>query len=142
MVVVGIAERAISQAVFKIGDLDLVPLLWRRRRKKDEQRQLEQQILPVAIDQVEELLVDKDAPVAVLASRGNIERAIRELLRTTTIPEHIEQGEGRRFFSARTQAAQGILAHIRSTGAQSILLDIGKKVMIRQPGRRSDPSPC
>ncbi len=118
-VITGVAERAFRRSLLKLSDLDLALLRQNpKRRTESQQRQLEQNVLSIALEELEELLIEEGPEVAVLASKQAIGEEIRQLLLTVTI----DDGEGQRFFSARQQAAAGGLSHIRFIGTQSLLI--------------------
>ena len=119
-VISGIAERVIARSLFESPGFDLSMLKKKpQERKSIEQQKIEQQILHIAMEQLEELLIDEDARLAVLASRELIEKESRQIIKKLVIPEHFE---GQRFFQARKSSSVGILTHLRLVGAQSLLV--------------------
>jgi hypothetical protein len=121
----GIAERALRGAVTLVEERDLELLRNAGRRpNQEERRRLEKVMVPIAMQALEDLLVEEEVRTAVLASRQTIEAAVRRLMRTVTIPEH---GEGKRMFSARERASRGTLSYVRDVGVQSLFVgEVGR----------------
>ena len=87
----------------------------KRHYRMDAVRRLVQE----ARKHIEYLLIKAGPETAVSASRAAIEREIEKLAATATVPQDQER-EGRHFFEARRDAAQGAIAPIRAVGGQMI----------------------
>jgi hypothetical protein len=117
-VVTGLAGRALVLAAQRMSPEDLSRLQPRNRKRHyrmDAVRRLAQE----ARRHIEYLLIQAGPETAVSAARVAIESEIEELAATATVPQDQER-EGRHFFEARHDAAQGAIASIRAVGGQMI----------------------
>jgi hypothetical protein len=116
----GIAERALRSAVSLLKSSDVILLRESDRDpSKGERKRIEGVVVPIAMQVLEELLVEEEVRTAVLASRQHIEAAVRRLVRKATIPE---EGEGKKTFLARERATQGVLSYLRDIGNQALFV--------------------
>ena len=117
-VLLGIAERALRRAITDVEERDLAPLKRADRKpSKYERNQLERVLVPAAMRQLEDLLVEENIRTAVLASPKLFEIELKKMIRGASIPE---QGEGYRMFSARERASSGTLSYVRGTGPHAL----------------------
>ena len=115
-VVTGLASRALVLAAQRMSPEDLSGLQPRKRHyRMDAVRRLTHE----ARKHIEYLLIKAGPETAVSNSRAAIESEIEKLAATATVPQDQER-EGRHFFEARRDAAQGAIAPIRAVGGQMI----------------------
>ena len=119
-VLLGIAERALRRAITEVEEKDLAPLKRTDRKpSKYERNQLERVLVPAAMRQLEDLLVEEQVRTAVLASPKLFENELKKMIRRANIPE---QGEGHRIFSARERASSGALSYVRGASPQALFI--------------------
>lgn len=120
-VLLGIAERALRRAITEVEPQRLSPLHESNRRpSKHERRLLDDVLIPAAMSQIEDLLVDEKIRTAVLASPKEIEQEIRRIIKRAVIPEH---GEGKKLLDARARASFRSRSKVRTIGAQSLYFE-------------------